>query len=58
MGEDWGPDPFPKALQVMKDFSVVPLKRGITESGQYTAGQGTSTRSNSISKICYQDAAT
>lgn len=39
MGEDWGPDPFPKAIQVMRDFSVVPLKRGMTESGQYTAGE-------------------
>lgn len=39
LGEDWGPDPFPKAIQVMRDFSAIPLKRGMTESGQYTAGE-------------------
>ena len=25
MGEDWGPDPFPKAYTFMKDFSMIPI---------------------------------
>lgn len=34
MGEDWGPDPFPKAIQVMRDFSIIPATRQMNEGGQ------------------------
>lgn len=34
MGEDWGTDPFPKAIQVMRDFKIIPSTRQITEGGQ------------------------
>jgi len=34
MGEDWGVDPFPKAVQVMKDFSMLPVKSSLRETGE------------------------
>ncbi len=34
MGEDWGPDPFPKAIQVMRDFSIIPVSRQMGDNGQ------------------------
>lgn len=38
MGEDWGPDPFAKGIQVMRDFSVLPQVRQIGENGQLSSG--------------------
>lgn len=34
MGEDWGPDPFPKAWQVMHDFSMLPVKGKARDTGE------------------------
>lgn len=36
MGEDWGPDPFPKAIQVMRDFSIIPVTKQMSEDGRLT----------------------
>ena len=33
MGEDWGPDPFPKAYAFMRDFNMLPIQDGVTEQG-------------------------
>lgn len=34
MGEDWSTDPFPKAIQVMRDFKIIPVQKQIGENGQ------------------------
>lgn len=36
LGEDYGPDPFAKGIQVMRDFSILPQVRQYNESGQMT----------------------
>jgi len=33
MGEDWGPDPFPKTFMFMKDFNMIPINSGMGDGG-------------------------